>query len=63
MTTSATGGTSSGSGSGSGNQGSTALYRLARLLNQTSKSASNNITSPTQKEDTPRRLSWERYGI
>lgn len=35
---------------------STALYRLARLLNQTTKTSMN----PIPKDDAPRRLSWER---
>lgn len=49
------GGGSGGGGSGSG--GNTTLYRLARLLNQTTKPSSN---SHLPKDDTPRRLSWER---
>lgn len=41
----------------SNSQGSsTALYRLARLLNQTTKTSMN----PIPKDDAPRRLSWER---
>ncbi|GAB0088268.1 hypothetical protein DMENIID0001_026620 [Sergentomyia squamirostris] len=38
-------------------QGGTALYKLARLLNQSSKTSSS---SPVLKDDAPRRLSWER---
>lgn len=52
-------GGSSGSSVGecSNSQGSsTALYRLARLLNQTTKTSMN----PIPKDDAPRRLSWER---
>ncbi|XP_055383504.1 phosphatidylinositol 3-kinase 2-like [Condylostylus longicornis] len=43
------------------NSNNTALYRLARLLNQTNKGGRQ---SPTLNDDAPRRLSWERkdYG-
>lgn len=50
---------SSGSSLGecSNSQGSsTALYRLAHLLTQTTKTSMN----PIPKDDAPRRLSWER---
>lgn len=49
------GSTSGPSGSTDNNLSQTPLYRLAKLLNQTTRT----VTSPI-KDDTPRRLSWER---
>lgn len=41
----------------SSNQEKAPLYRLAKLLNQTTKSSDQHIVL---KDDAPRRLSWER---